>query len=309
MTPLLLVHVCTLSRFWLFATPGLQSARLPCPWNFPGKNTGVYCHFPLQGMFLPQRWNPCLLGLLHWQVDSLPLSHLGNHHYYYHHIIISQPFQPKTLGTWPHRLALLSLRPKVEGLVRVEWLPCLKSNPRKGPQDLHTWPRAMEGRKCTERVQEKVARWVHGLSLIVSAFTLKANFTHRQLLGWFMALEYHEKRVGMKKCHLPEAQKSLSSNAILKKDCFPLFLWTTLHFPSQILLEENGWREHLLCDRVHPHRLNRSARTPDPPLLLVSVFLHGHCNGEPGLDNLDWTEFSPSYSHVLFPLQLVLHRF
>ena len=24
---------------------GLQSARLLCPWNFPGKNTGVVCHF------------------------------------------------------------------------------------------------------------------------------------------------------------------------------------------------------------------------------------------------------------------------
>ena len=145
MTPLLLVHVFMLSRVWLFATPGLQSTRLLCQWNFPGQNTGMDCHFPLQGMFLPQRWNPCLLCLLHWQVDSLPLSHLGNHHYYYHHIIISQPFHPKSLGTWPHHPALLSLRPKVEGLGRVEWLPCLKSNPREGTQALHTWPRAVDG--------------------------------------------------------------------------------------------------------------------------------------------------------------------
>ena len=28
-------------------THGLQSARLFCPWDFPGKNTGVGCHFPL----------------------------------------------------------------------------------------------------------------------------------------------------------------------------------------------------------------------------------------------------------------------
>ena len=32
----------------------------------------------LQGIFLTQRLNPCLLHLLHWQADSLPLSHLGN---------------------------------------------------------------------------------------------------------------------------------------------------------------------------------------------------------------------------------------
>ena len=27
---------------------GLQPTRLPCPWNFPGKDTGVGCHFLLQ---------------------------------------------------------------------------------------------------------------------------------------------------------------------------------------------------------------------------------------------------------------------
>ena len=52
---------------------GLYPARLLCPWNFPGKNTGMGCHFLLQGIFLPQGLNPCLL---HWQVDSLPLCHL-----------------------------------------------------------------------------------------------------------------------------------------------------------------------------------------------------------------------------------------
>ena len=40
---------------------GLQPARLPCPWDFPGKNTRVGCHFLLQGIFLTQGSNPCLL--------------------------------------------------------------------------------------------------------------------------------------------------------------------------------------------------------------------------------------------------------
>ena len=40
----------------------------------PGKNTGVGCHFLLQGIFLTQEWNPCLFCLLHWQADSLPLA-------------------------------------------------------------------------------------------------------------------------------------------------------------------------------------------------------------------------------------------
>jgi len=30
-----------------------------------------------RGIFPTQGLNPCLLGLLHWQADSLPLSHLG----------------------------------------------------------------------------------------------------------------------------------------------------------------------------------------------------------------------------------------
>ena len=36
---------------------------------------GVGCHFLLQEIFPTQELN---LHLLHWQVDSLPLSHLGN---------------------------------------------------------------------------------------------------------------------------------------------------------------------------------------------------------------------------------------
>ena len=30
---------------------GLQLTRLLCPWDFSGKNTGVVCHFLLQGVF------------------------------------------------------------------------------------------------------------------------------------------------------------------------------------------------------------------------------------------------------------------
>ena len=28
---------------------GLKPARLLCPWDFPGQNTGVGCHFPPPG--------------------------------------------------------------------------------------------------------------------------------------------------------------------------------------------------------------------------------------------------------------------
>ena len=42
---------------------------LLCPWNSPGKKTGVGCHAVLQGIFLTQGSNWHLLFLLHWQVD------------------------------------------------------------------------------------------------------------------------------------------------------------------------------------------------------------------------------------------------
>ena len=31
---------------------GLQTAKLLCPWDFPGKDIGVVCYFLLQGIFL-----------------------------------------------------------------------------------------------------------------------------------------------------------------------------------------------------------------------------------------------------------------
>ena len=50
-------------------------ARSLCPQNFTGKKTGVGCHFLLQGIFLTQGSNLCLL-LGRWIL--LPLSHLGS---------------------------------------------------------------------------------------------------------------------------------------------------------------------------------------------------------------------------------------
>ena len=43
--------------------------------TIPGKNPAVGCHFLLQRIVPTQGWN---LHLLHWQVDSLPLSHQGS---------------------------------------------------------------------------------------------------------------------------------------------------------------------------------------------------------------------------------------
>ena len=60
----LLTHVQVFCR--------LQPARLLCPWDFLGKNSGVGCHFLLQGIFLTRGLN---LGLLHCRQSLYPLSH------------------------------------------------------------------------------------------------------------------------------------------------------------------------------------------------------------------------------------------
>ena len=72
------MHVCSsASVVYYFLQPcGLHPTRLLCPWDSPGKNTGMGCYALLQGIFPSQGSNLCLLCLLHWQADSL-LSHLG----------------------------------------------------------------------------------------------------------------------------------------------------------------------------------------------------------------------------------------
>ena len=70
--------VCAQSCLTLCIPMDYSPPGFSYPWNFPVKNTGVGCHFLLQGIFPTQGSNPCLLHLLHWQVDSLPLCLLGS---------------------------------------------------------------------------------------------------------------------------------------------------------------------------------------------------------------------------------------
>ena len=65
-----LLHWFFFFFFWMLVTqsclalcgPRLWPARVLCPWDSPGKDTGVGCHFLLQMIFLTQGLNP---GLLH----------------------------------------------------------------------------------------------------------------------------------------------------------------------------------------------------------------------------------------------------
>ena len=60
------------SRSFVYGCHGLWPARLLCPWDSPGKNTGVGCQFLPQGIFPTQGSN---LGLLHCRQILYRLSH------------------------------------------------------------------------------------------------------------------------------------------------------------------------------------------------------------------------------------------
>ena len=74
------VCVFLFSRVWLFATPWIL-----CPWNSPGKNTGVGCNFVLQEIFPTQGLNS---GLLHCRQILYHLSHQGSPNSVWFHLYV-----------------------------------------------------------------------------------------------------------------------------------------------------------------------------------------------------------------------------
>ena len=73
-------HTCVLNCFshvWLFVTLWTIAHQTLLSVRFSRKEYWSGLQALLQGIFLTQRSNPCLLSLLHWQVGSLPLQPPG----------------------------------------------------------------------------------------------------------------------------------------------------------------------------------------------------------------------------------------
>ena len=71
------VCVCVRARARAQSCPTLchlMDCQAPLPLKFPRQEYGAGCRFLLQGIFLTQGSNLCLLCLLHWQAVSLPLG-------------------------------------------------------------------------------------------------------------------------------------------------------------------------------------------------------------------------------------------
>ena len=64
----------SLSLIRLFASPRTEEPGGLPSMGFTRQNTGVGCHFPLQGIFPTQGSNPCALL---WQSDSFTTEPLG----------------------------------------------------------------------------------------------------------------------------------------------------------------------------------------------------------------------------------------
>ena len=80
--PLNYVHAWVLSCVLLFVTSWTLACQAPL---FMGLSWQAYWNgllFPAPGDLPSQGLNPSLLHLLHWHMDSLPLSHLGSPLYY-----------------------------------------------------------------------------------------------------------------------------------------------------------------------------------------------------------------------------------
>ena len=96
------VCVCALSHsvvsdsLW---SHGLYPARLLYPWDFPGRNTGLGCHFLLQRRFLTQGSNLDLLHLLLWQAG------------FYYCAASEAPLLNSSGGSWNHSLRLVDVPP------------------------------------------------------------------------------------------------------------------------------------------------------------------------------------------------------
>ena len=105
------------------------------------KNTGVDCHLLLQGIFPTEGSNLCLLCLLHWQVDYLPLSLLGSQIYssspiklYVLKAEVSMLFI-MNLSTWYIKLQYLGhLMQRTDSLEKTLMLEKIEGKGRRGQQ-------------------------------------------------------------------------------------------------------------------------------------------------------------------------------
>ena len=82
------------------------------------KNTRAGCHFLLQGIFPTQGSN---LQLPHWQVVSLPLSHLGSPKYHMTSLVVESKKEMIQINLLPKQKETPRLREQTYGCQEEGW--------------------------------------------------------------------------------------------------------------------------------------------------------------------------------------------
>ena len=126
---------------------GWWPIRLPCPQNPPGNNTGVGSHSLLQGIFLTQGSNPCLLLFLHckwilyhwatWQVlethilTNTAMQQFSNFCDHQTHASVELDSEKRQIRTWSAFRCLIQKEIKLAHLtaavVKISIIHCLST--------------------------------------------------------------------------------------------------------------------------------------------------------------------------------------
>ena len=147
---------------------GLQPTRFLCPRDSPGKNTGVGCHFLLQGISPTQESNP---GLLHCRQILYRLSKIGASTKKERHFPTSVLFAQMHEGQSTQEVLELHMSGEATSSISATRSPLSRWSERKSrkeelPVEAMT-QREAEAVKCTFPPKKCILFWVTG----------KKNFT------------------------------------------------------------------------------------------------------------------------------------
>ena len=110
---ILLLLLSHFSRVWLCVTHRRQPTRLTCPWDSPGKNTGVGCHFLLQCMKVKEKsLSRVQLFATPWTIAYQAPPSMGfSRQEYWSGVPLPSPKHESEKWKWSHSVVSDSWRP------------------------------------------------------------------------------------------------------------------------------------------------------------------------------------------------------
>ena len=203
---------------------GMQPSRLLCPWGFPGKNTGVGCHFLLQGIFLTQESNPNFLHCR--QITPAPpgKTNIQVPNKYY----CQEPCQ--VLGT--ESRDVVPLLDKVKGISADQCLLSANLLPKVLWPLFHSWFTILQMRKLRT---QKIEGTICGLSnfkaeIPSSSLMTKAQKEKEHTLREIYKEKHYSTVFSIQRLHVVITRY----HSYLKSNSKKWYKWTYLYTDSQI---------------------------------------------------------------------------